>query len=68
MTYDTNDNVALQLTVCSERECNEARAKGKTDFVTPKMFLQFRIYTWKVAGVILKPHAHQFNNNYIQLT
>lgn len=32
------------------------------------MFLQFCTHTWKVAGVTLKPHAHQFNNNYIQLT
>ena len=32
------------------------------------MFLQFRTYTLKVAGVTLKPRAYQFNNNYIQLT
>ena len=32
------------------------------------MFLQYCTYTWEVAGVTLKPHAHPFNNNYIQLT
>ena len=36
--------------------------------VTPQMFLQIRTYTSRVAGVTLKPHAHPFNNNYIQLT
>ena len=56
------------LQFVQKERCNEARAKGKTDFVTTKMFLQFCTYTWKVAGVTVKPNAHQFNNNYIQLT